>query len=280
MGQNPAALLAFGLALGLDGTWFGTLDKTLDRTTVTGRDAAGNDRGGTVFDADPAAVNRTFDKPFEMKGGFVDVPVGLGSVNVGSATLYPALVGSLGWYDFEFSPRNRQTGTTTTFNGDGLVVGGGLELLAARGPWFAALSLLYRTSLDVSVDRSPLGPPPTGGTIAQSGDLDFEQLTVGLRGGRTFRTGWPYLRSVAPFVGVEASWTNVRLDTRVTGTFPDGSSQTFAFREELERETWRGQVGVDMHIAGPLFGRVTGSFDTCDQAVLLKLVYRLGGGVE
>jgi hypothetical protein len=254
--------------------WFGNMTKKLDRTTITDRDPAGNVIAQSGFEVDPGQINRTFDKPLDINGAFLDIPVGLGSVDLGSARLYVAVVGSIGWYDFEYKPRFKATGSTTTFSGDGLALGGGGEALLARGPWFGAVSFLYRTNVGTSVDRSPRVPPPAGGSVAQNGDLDFEQFTASARFGRSFRTGWRYLDSLAPFVGFEASWTDVTVTSQVAGTFPDGSSRTFRFDEELENESWRALVGVDAHVSSGLFARLQGSFDGCDQAVLLKFVYR------
>jgi hypothetical protein len=274
MVQNPGVLLAFGIGLGYDGAWFGNLDKTLDRTTITDRDSAGNVLSRTVTDADPALINRAFDKPFELNGVFLDVPIGLGGWSLGSATLYPAVVGTFGWYDFEYAPQFKQTGSTTTFSGDGLMFGGGLDLLVARGPWFAAVSFLYRTNVDTSVDRSRVPPPPPGGSVAQDGDLDYAEWVVAFRLGRTFRTGWRYVTSVGPFVGAQGSWTDVTVNSTVVGTFANGSSRTVQFQEELENDSWRALLGVDVHVTSGLFARIQGSFNGDDQAMLVKLVYR------
>jgi hypothetical protein len=281
MVQNPAGVLGgVGVGLGYEGRWLDGLDITVDTATVTNR------LDGQVVETDtirndPRVSNQKFQVDLDMNTGFLDIPIGLPRVQAGPVALYPAVAGLVGWSDFELTFRDRQTGVETRFDGDGVVLGAALELLVVPCPepcpWFAAVGFGYRTDVDTDVDRSPRLSEP-GFDFADSVELGFESWTVSARGGYVVGTGLSWLRSVAPWVGLQYDSTDVTLDGRIVTTAPrfPGASSTTEFRNEFETESVQGMVGADVHFFDRLFGRFMVVFDDCNVGVQTKLVYAFG----
>jgi hypothetical protein len=280
MVQNPGRLGSFGLGLGYEGRWYEGIRITRHETTVTGRVNDTVIDSTTILD-DPADVNRMVGFDFETNVGFLDVPFGIWAGDLGWGRLQVGGSALIGGGGVRLTFLDRESGDRTEFDGETVILGLGLEAVLVPCPepcpWFVALGFAYRTDVDTSVRRKP-SPSEPGFAFDDEVELGHEGWTVSARGGYVLRPRARFLRSVAPWIGLQYDRLEVTVSERTLVTSPQfpGRSVTVDFRAEFESESVQGLVGVDAHLWGPFFARLAVAFDDCDVAVLTKLVYAFG----
>jgi hypothetical protein len=275
MVQNPGFFGGFGVAAGFAAQFLDDPKITFDQSVGTARLPDGSVQTATTGDA--AAADRRNDISLDLVGGFVDIPIGLPSIPAGPTRLFIAPTVSLGFFDVDFESRNRETGATTRFDGDTVVLEGGVEVLAqfVGTPWYAFVSA--SGGGDVAggdLDRQNPAPVPGGQRTRDKAEFDYTHYVVKVGGGHAFRTGYSFLQSIAAAGGIAYERTEATISGVVEATFDNGVVTENRFRNEFEAEGVKGFVRLDAHFTGPLFGRAEVLFDDRDVAVLIKAVYR------
>jgi hypothetical protein len=275
MVQNPGFFGGFGVAAGFAAQFLDDPKITKDQSVGTARFPDGSVQTATTGDA--AAADRRNDISLDLIGGFIDFPIGLPSFPAGPVRLFIAPTVSLGFFDVNFESRNRETGATTKFDGDTIILEGGVELLAqfTGTPWFAFVSA--SGGGDVAggdLDRQNAAPVPGGQRTQDRAEFDYTHYVVKLGGGHVFRTGLPFLQSFAAAGGIAYENTQTTISGLVEATFDNGVITQNLFTNEFEAEGVKGLVRLDAHFAGPVFGRVEVLFDDRDVSVLAKGVWR------
>jgi hypothetical protein len=275
MGQNPGFLGGLGVAAGFSAWLLDDPKITFDQSVGTARFPDGSVQTATTGDA--AAADRRNDISLDLIGGFVDFPIGLPSFPAGPVRLFVAPVVSLGFFDVNFESRNRETGATTKFDGDTVILEGGVEVLAqfVGTPWYAFVSA--GGGGDVAggdLDRRNAAPVPGGRRTRDEVDFDFTHAVVKIGGGHVFRTRFSFLQSLGLAGGIAYERTEATIRGVVEATFDNGVVTENRFRNEFEAEGVKGLARLDAHFTGPLFGRIEALFDDRDVSVLAKAVWR------
>ncbi len=204
-----------------------------------------------------------------MNEGAVDIPFGMPPVHLFNRTmLFFTPVFTAGGATFDLELTNRTTNQTVSFNGSGAVIGGGFNftIMSDDCPWFGGVDMLYRTNLNPTVTATVHPSPTTTNGANEKNNLSFYQWNAEARGGYDFATGGKVFRSVAPWAGVAFNSTNLTLKS---------TQQTASLNVGVAANDFRGVVGVDTHLWGPIFARSQVSFNDEDYSVMAKLVYQI-----
>ncbi len=195
-----------------------SLSNTFSQSTVILRDPAAGGLSTTVLDNDPKLNNAKLDFGLDLRGvgayAAVELP---SSPRLGDA----ALIFEVAWTGLTFDVVDTTVSppSTSSLEGDGLMVGAGFDVRSGLGgQWSAAWGYRYRNLSNIDVARSAsLGPPFV--VLDDGVSLSWESHELGSR--FSYASGPRY----RPYAGVLFRRTEVEIDDRLR--FVDG----------LERET-------------------------------------------
>ncbi|MGH2726383.1 MAG: hypothetical protein ACRDKS_05345, partial [Actinomycetota bacterium] len=209
-------------------------------------------------------VSRGIDLRWELTGPAVQVPIALPSLG----RLHPSLVLRAASADVTVdSPERPQDEVDrTSFDGRGTLLGATLDLagsLCGGCPWFASGRYGFEDLSELEAD----------GTTPFSFGLAADEIRLGRRAHElSGRVGYVFPGGrAATYLGARGRRSEVEIEEELSRDPATGKQITTHTR--LESEEVSGFAGIDAHLAGPLFGRLEGSFGADDQAFLVKLVY-------